>query len=255
MPPPPPPVPPPPPPEQTPACPPAGLAVGATYRGTHQRGGTVCFTVSRDFTKVLSFLATQVDADRCIFRFFERTFAPIGLPINLRRFDLSDGDGTLAGRFHTDRGAVGSFRVLDAGPPACVSPTLLWSASTDATPPWVPDTTAPALTLTASAAQRALRTGTIVVRAACALQACTASAAGNVRATGSSALVRLRPAARRAIAADGSVRLTLRLTAAARRFVRRSLAARRTVRVRVTVRATDAAGNARTRRVTVRIRR
>ena len=93
------------------------------------------------------------------------------------------------------------------------------------------------------------------MRARCALQACTAKASGNVRATGSGALVKLKASSSRTIAAGGSVRLTLRLSAAARRFIRTSLAKRRTVRAKVTVRATDAAGNAKTRRITIRIKR
>ena len=251
-PPPPPPLPPPPPP--APACPPAGRDVGATYRGSHDGGGSVCFTVSRDFSELLSFLATDVGADTCTFTFAERRFPQFGLPIDERRFDFSDRDGTLNGGFPTDRGAAGSFRIVGAGPPLCASPTLGWTATTDATPPWVPDTTAPALTLQATATQRALRTGTIVVRAKCALQACSATASGTVRSGDLAPRMRLAGATR-AIARDGSARMTLRLPATTRRYVQRSLAARRTVRARVTVRASDAAGNAKTRRITIRIRR
>jgi len=126
----------------SPACPPEGLATGAVYRGTHAQGGAVCFTLSTDFSSVNSFLATAVRGDICG---FDRQ--SVGLwPIAERSFSSSG----VTGAFPTAREAQGSL-VFDvpSGVPGdsrrCRTPTVTWSASTDATPPWALMTTDPTL--------------------------------------------------------------------------------------------------------------
>ena len=121
------------------------------------------------------------------------------------------------------------------------------------------DTRAPVLSISVARRQRALRTAVLRIRVRCD-EACTVRASGRVRLTrgrapsaaaGRPLLVRTRRAALRA-----GVRTTLRLGIArsTRRRIGRALRRpRRTATASIAVRATDAAGNIRTRTVRVRI--
>jgi subtilisin family serine protease len=113
-------------------------------------------------------------------------------------------------------------------------------------PPPAPDLIAPVLELSGSTRQRAART--LVVRARCPAEACRLTAAGT-------ALRRRLRAATGAVPAGGTARLVLRVGRPALKAIRRALRRRRKVSVKVTVVATDAAGNATTRRRTIRLRR
>ena len=98
-----PPAPPPPvPPTEALACPPAGLATGAVYRGTHSQGRGFCFTVSPDFKIITSYLATNVFGTRCILT--ELLRYTDGIPIVNRTFLEVGG---LSGTFGADRTARG----------------------------------------------------------------------------------------------------------------------------------------------------
>lgn len=133
-PPPPPPAPPPPPPPPTrPACPPTDVEVGATYRGTHNGGGSVCFTVTPAWTGVISFLITDVPGDTCQFLWWQFRYA-LPVPIVDRNFNQPN---VLTGSFSADRGAQGTIVLTDPSPPTCTTEAVTWTATTDGTPPWL----------------------------------------------------------------------------------------------------------------------
>jgi hypothetical protein len=106
--------------------------VGATYRGTHQGGGSVCLTVTPGWTGVVSFLITDVAGDTCNFLWWHFLFSP--LPIVDRSFNEPN---VLTGSFSTDRGAQGTIVVTDSAPPPCTTGTVTWTATSDGTPPWL----------------------------------------------------------------------------------------------------------------------
>jgi glucose/arabinose dehydrogenase len=122
-----------------------------------------------------------------------------------------------------------------------------------------PDGRAPAITLLRAAArQHALRTGFVVVHVRCD-ELCTVRASGRVlltrrRARAAAAPVLRTRTARASLVAGARTTLRLRLSKATRRTIRRSLSrgGRRAI-VRITVRASDRAGNARSRTRRVRI--
>jgi subtilisin family serine protease len=142
IPPPPPPTPPPPPPVEpppppagpppAPACPPTDTTVGATYRGTHGGGGAVCLTVTPGWTGVISFLIVDVAGDTCRFAWAHRRY-PDPLSIVSRNFD---DPGFLTGSF-SDRSAQGTVVITKTTAPTCKTGTVNWTATTDATPPWL----------------------------------------------------------------------------------------------------------------------
>jgi glucose/arabinose dehydrogenase len=122
-----------------------------------------------------------------------------------------------------------------------------------------PDRRAPAFTLLRAAArQRALRTGYVTLRVRCDEQ-CSVRASGRVtvlrRRAGAAATRALRTrTATATLAANTRATLRLRLSRATRRSLKRSLSRPgRRVGVRISLRAADAAGNARSRVVRVRI--
>jgi hypothetical protein len=105
--------------------------VGATYRGTHVGGGSICFTVTPGWTGVISFLITDVLGDVCNFTWAHRRY-PSPLPIANRSFSEAGGP---SGSFPSDRGAQGTT-VVTGGSPVCTSGPVSWTAITDGTPPW-----------------------------------------------------------------------------------------------------------------------
>ena len=127
------------------------------------------------------------------------------------------------------------------------------------TPAPVADTRAPAFTLLRAAKrQHALRTGYVSVRVRCDEQ-CTLRATGRVRISrvrarsSASSPLRTRTAPS-TVVANTRTTLRLRLSRATRRAVKRALARpRRRAYVRIALRASDTAGNARTRTLRVRI--
>jgi glucose/arabinose dehydrogenase len=121
-----------------------------------------------------------------------------------------------------------------------------------------PDKRAPAFTLLRAAKrQHALRTGFVSLRTRCDEQ-CTLRATGRIaisrtRARSAASALQTR-SARTTVVANTRTTLRLRLSRATRRAVKRALARpHRRAFVRITVRASDVAGNARTRRVRVQI--
>jgi glucose/arabinose dehydrogenase len=123
-----------------------------------------------------------------------------------------------------------------------------------------PDVRAPAFTLLRAAKrQRALRTGYVTLRVRCDEQ-CTVRASGRVtisrrraRTAAATRAVRTRTA-KATVVANTRTSLRLRLSRTTRRSIKRSLSRpRRVATVRIAVRATDAAGNARTRTLRVQI--
>ncbi len=109
------------------------------------------------------------------------------------------------------------------------------------------------LTLTAKAKQRIARRRAVVVRVACPLEACTAtaSAGGKIRGGGR---LKLGPVTA-TVPAGAEQEVALALTKAQRRKVKRALRAGKAPRLTVTATATDAAGNAATKTVRVRAKR
>jgi glucose/arabinose dehydrogenase len=123
-----------------------------------------------------------------------------------------------------------------------------------------PDRRAPALTVSAAGRQRVLRTAVLRIRVRCD-EACSVRASGRVRiartrsrAAADRPLLVRTARARLAAGARATLRLGLARSTRARiaRAVRRP---RRTATASIAVRATDAAGNTRTRTVRVRIAR
>lgn len=122
-------------------------------------------------------------------------------------------------------------------------------------PPLAPappaDTIAPALELGGSTRQRA-SAGFLTVTVRCPAEACRAAATGVVRV--GAKRHRLR-AATAAIQAGARGRLRLRIGRPALKAIRRALRGRKRLTAKVTVVATDAAGNATTKRRAIRLRR
>jgi hypothetical protein len=137
---------------------------------------------------------------------------------------------------------------LPTGPRTfCKSPTLTWTATTTANPPWA-DTTPPSLRLRGTTVQRPLRRRRIVVTVQCPREPCAARASTTV------AGVRLKTAT--LVVRAGSVRaLRLALSARARRAIAAALRAHPSIRTKVTVVAADATGNRATAHRTITLRR
>jgi hypothetical protein len=252
------PSPPPPPGELTPppapTCP-IQFATGLpTYSGTHSGGGTVCLSLSKDFSALEWFHANNIPGDRCALPWTVVPMLPRALPLVDRRFGFANSYSTITGTFPTNRGARGTLQISQsfAGRP-CTSATLTWTATTKATPPWT-DVTPPSLRLGGATVQRPLRRSRdrshgLIVLARCRGEACLAGASATV------AGVRVTAAGRtvRPSAAGRSIRLAL--PARARRALAAALRRRRSVKVRVTVVAHDGEGNRATARRTITLRR
>ena len=237
------------PPPPAPTCP-FQFATGlVTYSGTHAGGGAVCLSVTKDFSAVAWFHAIDVPGDSCRIGWHVDHMDPLPTPIVDRRFSYGSSFSRIIGSFPTNRGARGTLQMTrpTGRPGFCNSPTLTWTATTTATPPWV-DETPPSLRLAGATVQRPLRSRALVVLAGCRLQACQASASATV------AGIRLKSATR-TVPASGRRTLRLALSARARRALGAALKATSRVRARVSVVARDAAGNRTTTRRTLTLRR
>jgi hypothetical protein len=115
------------------------------------------------------------------------------------------------------------------------------------------DRTAPALRLGGGSVQRALRQRGIVVVATSDEDA-TALATGTIRIAGVKKALKLK-AVRRSVAAGRSTRITLGLSSGTSRALRAALAKRRRATAALSVKLTDSAGNSRTARRKVTIKR
>lgn len=134
-----------------------------------------------------------------------------------------------------------------------IDPTtpLPGSGGTPSPPPVVKDTTAPAVSMGWRRRQRVLRTHSISVTAVT-NESSTVTATATVRTGGKAAVIRFKRATRNA-GAGQRVRLKLRLTKHGLHTLRRAMSHGRTRIAHVTVTAKDASGNARSRRVTIRL--
>jgi hypothetical protein len=250
-------VPPPPP------CPDAQVASHHVYRGTHQAGGTVCFTVAPDWSGVSSFHTENVPGSPCTFTFARSFFTP-ALPINNRSFSTSGGGlfASLSGTFPSASGAQGAFRLQSSGPfgSTCGTGTMSWTAATNDSPPWAAasgspsDKSAPKWTLAGNTTQRVLRQGGVVVVVACLNEPCTATAKGTISVPGQAKLLRLKAVTKR-IAQGGKAKLKLRLGKKAARAVKRALRKRKKVKARISVAVRDDAGNGTVQKRTIRVKR
>jgi hypothetical protein len=119
-------------------------------------------------------------------------------------------------------------------------------------PPPPADVTPPAALLSGARVQKAGRS--IVMTASCGSEACTAVASGYVSVPGAARVFKLRSAKKR-IAARSKVKMRLRVSKRAQRAIRRALRGKRKIAARIKLRVADAAGNARTTRRTVKLRR
>lgn len=95
---------------------------------------------------------------------------------------------------------------------------------------------------------------TITVTVSCGREACKATASGTVSVPGASKTFKLRPTTK-PVDAGRKAKLKLRVPKKALRAVRRALRRKRKVTAKIKVRVSDAAGNARTKRRGVKIKR
>ena len=142
--------------------------------------------------------------------------------------------------------------------PTCLEPSLPGGGGDpEPTPPPgdppVDDGTPPVLRLARPNASKALATRRVGMVASCPAEACTLQARGTVALPGAAGVYRVR-SAKRAAAAGASVTLRLPLGRALRKAARRAIADGRRVRMRIAVVATDASGNARSAKRTIRLR-
>jgi glucose/arabinose dehydrogenase len=119
-------------------------------------------------------------------------------------------------------------------------------------PPVAKDTTKPSLSLRRRKRQRVLRTHSISVGAV-ANELSTFSATAIVRVSRAAATLRFTRATRKSVAAGKRVALKLKLTKGTLRKLRRAMSRHRSRVAHVTVTARDSSGNARTKRLTVRL--
>jgi hypothetical protein len=152
---------------------------------------------------------------------------------------------------------------LDAGDPGCAGPSD--DDETDPPPPSPPptapppppppppDTTAPELELTGRATQSVRRQRGILVTAACAVEACTVTAKGNVSLRGAAKVLRFIPVTKQ-IANGARTALKLKLKWSALTTIARALRSGQKLSANVTVTAKDAAGNVTTSRRTIRLK-
>jgi hypothetical protein len=145
----------------------------------------------------------------------------------------------------------GVWRIAEAGSTS-PGPCPVSSSVTPPPPPAGTDKTPPKLTLRERKRQRALRTHSISVGAV-ANELSTFSATATVKVAKTAKTLRFKRATRKNVAAGKRVTLKLRLSKGTLRALRRSMSHHRTRLAHVTVTARDAAGNARSRRVTIRL--
>ena len=172
-------------------------------------------------------------------------------------FGGAAGDGTRV-FFATHESLVGSDTdssadVYEKGIPAPPPPPPDAGGGPGGVVPVVNDTVAPELTLSGASTQRVLRQRGVIVKVTCD-EACTARATGTVSIPGASKVVRLRKATR-ALAANIKTKLKLKLSRKARKAIKRAFTKRKRLTATVTVRVTDTAGNSRSGKRKVKLRR
>jgi hypothetical protein len=168
-----------------------------------------------------------------------------GVPLNISNLS-SFGEDTAGCVYAASVGSGSVFRIAEdtnATPGPCVVTT------TPAGP--AKDTTPPNLSLGRRKRQHVLRTHSIRVGAV-ANELVTFTGTATVKVPGKAATLRFKRATRKA-SAGRRVTLVLKLSKKTLRRLRRSMSHHRTRIARVTVTARDAAGNARTKRVTIRL--
>ncbi|MDX6679588.1 MAG: hypothetical protein QOE31_3640 [Solirubrobacteraceae bacterium] len=238
-----------PPPPPTPTCPFVFAPGLPTYSGTHSGGGSVCVTLSKDFSGVEWFHAIDIPGNTCRIP-WRVDHMDLPTPVVDRRFSYGSSFSRIIGSFSNGREARGTLQVDQLTGPLsfCNSPVLTWTATTTATPPWL-DETAPALRLHGAAVQRPLRRPSLAVLVQCPKEACTASASATV------AGVRVKSARHKVAKGQSGRTLRLGLSARALRAVRSALRSHASIRTRVAVVATDAAANRASARRTLTLRR
>jgi hypothetical protein len=120
-------------------------------------------------------------------------------------------------------------------------------------PPVTADKIPPALKLSGRTKQKVLRRRAVLVRVEV-NEASTVAATGTVSVPGAGKVFRLKRASRQ-LAAGAKVTLKLKLPKQASRSLRRALARRTRLTARLTVTAKDAAGNTRSAKRKVRLKR
>jgi uncharacterized repeat protein (TIGR01451 family) len=113
----------------------ASHVTGATYTGTHDRGGSVTLTLSHDGTGVASIQVTAVPYDCGVTANQSVSYTP-PIPIvttgGTHSFSSTPPDGvSLTGSFPASGSAQGAFRdtFQVPGQPRCTSPTLNWTTT------------------------------------------------------------------------------------------------------------------------------
>ena len=117
-----------------------------------------------------------------------------------------------------------------------------------------PSDTTVAFSASAKKAQNLLKQKAVLVGVGCGAEACTVSAKGTLSVPGASKVYRLK-GAKRSLAAGKRVTLKLKLTKKVLGAVKRALRKKRKVAAKLTVRAVDAAGNSKQRKLTVTAKR
>ncbi|HEX6460054.1 MAG TPA: PQQ-dependent sugar dehydrogenase [Thermoleophilaceae bacterium] len=140
---------------------------------------------------------------------------------------------------------------LDFDGNAATTQTCYGSPGGPTPPPAATDKTPPTLSLRWHRHQRVLRTRSIKV-AVKVNEASTLTGTGTIRTGGKAAVIRFKRA-RRKVVPGHRVTLKLRLTKRGFRSLRRAMSHRRTRIAHVTVTAKDAAGNGRSRRISIRL--
>jgi hypothetical protein len=116
------------------------------------------------------------------------------------------------------------------------------------------DSSPPPLKLRGKRVQDPVRRRAIVVEAACPVEACVANARGTIALPGAARVRKVRSSARQ-IPKGGKAALTLRVKPRLRRTLRSAFTRHGRLKAKVAVTALDAAGNATTARLVVRLRR
>jgi hypothetical protein len=168
-----------------------------------------------------------------------------GVPLNISNLS-SFGEDTAGCVYAASVGSGSVFRIAEntnATPGPCVATTTPGGPAKDTTPP--------NLSLGRRKRQHVLRTHSIRV-AAVANELVTFTGRATVKVPGKAATLRFKRASRKA-SAGRRVTLVLKLSKKTLRRLRRSMTHHRTRIARVTVTARDGAGNARTKRVSIRL--
>jgi hypothetical protein len=174
----------------------------------------------------------------------------LGIPIEDHTFDGVAGPAeTVNGSFPSPRSAEGTFTHgprADGSRLACLAfGTYAWTAKVDRT--------GPVMRLGGKARQSSGRPS-VAVTVECPREACSAAARGRLQVVGAGATKRFRLGAADADVSTGvESTLRLRILPKARRAIRRALRVGGTATARVTVTARDNAGNAASKKRTIRL--